>query len=288
MSKHAPTYAKLAHAIVHVPGLFRSLAPGERRATKLDVSHQLGEVSVRCLGFEPLDAVDLRVLQGVVSIVTSELASVRPLLRDGRTHKASLMLAGTQMTERVLGARFNLAALARSSGFDQGGSAYQKIRASLQRLSNVTVVLKRENQQGSCRLVGSYVLDQHTGELVMSLSPLLSAAVLARRGYLRINMSEVHLLKKEVALLLHNRLHWINQGTARHVTLDTLIWYAYPDAQTGTTLRKRRKAVRDSLGELRRIGWFVTETSTGKFCISRPLRSVADRPQTASVSTSNW
>lgn len=45
MSKHAPTYAKLAHAIVHIPGLFRSLAPGERRTAKLDVSHQLSCLS---------------------------------------------------------------------------------------------------------------------------------------------------------------------------------------------------------------------------------------------------
>ena len=289
MSKHAPTYAKLAQAIVHMPGLFRSLAPGERRASKLDVSHQLGELSVRCIGFEPLDAVDLRVLQGVVSIVTSELENVPTRLQDGRAHQSSLQLEGTEVAQRVLGARFKLASLARASGFDHGGSACRKIQASLQRLSNVSVVLTRDNKQGSCHLVGSYVLDQHTGEFVMSLSPLLSKAVLEKDGYLRVNMNEVRLLKKEVSVLLHSRLHWINQGDARHVTLDKLCMYAYPDKQTGTTQRKRRKKVRDSLEEFQRIGWSITEISPEKYPRNEPpANCTAQYVKLVTGGTSNW
>ncbi len=51
------------------PGLFRSLKRGERKKLKLDVTYSYGQnQSARFIGFEPLGADDMRLLQGLVAL----------------------------------------------------------------------------------------------------------------------------------------------------------------------------------------------------------------------------
>ena len=52
-----------------VPGLFRSLKRGERKKLKLDVTYHYAEnEQARFVGFEPLGADDMRLLQGLVAL----------------------------------------------------------------------------------------------------------------------------------------------------------------------------------------------------------------------------
>ncbi|MFO6132975.1 replication protein C, IncQ-type, partial [Pseudomonas aeruginosa] len=52
-----------------VPGLFRSLKRGERKRLKLDVTYHYAEnEQARFVGFEPLGADDMRLLQGLVAL----------------------------------------------------------------------------------------------------------------------------------------------------------------------------------------------------------------------------
>ena len=273
MTRGTPTHAKVAQPIVHAPGLFRSLAPGERKKDKLDVTYVVGDVTVRFVGFEPLDSTDLRVLQGLIALATAGLRNIRRLLRDGQSLKASLDLKGDAQAERTVAARFTLASLADAAGFDRGGFGCKQIRASLQRLSNVTALVSRPEFEGAFRLVSGYRLDKHTGELVVSISPLGTTAILGRQGYLRLDMKEVRRIHGEVAHLIHGRLHWVNQGDRRPVSLDTLCSYAYAGVRTGSALRKRRMAVRQALKELVAVGWTVTETNPGTYLIGRPRRA---------------
>ncbi|ODV42373.1 replication protein [Cupriavidus sp. UYMMa02A] len=163
--------------------------------------------------------------------------------------------------------------MADTAGFARGGYSFRQIRASLLRLSNVTVQVLKPGFEGAFRLVGSYGLDELTGELVVSINPVQTDALLGRQNFLRVNMDEVRQIQGGAAHLLHSRLHWVNQGDSRPVSLDTLCSYVYEGTQDGSTLRKRRMAVRQALKELMRIGWTVTETSPGLYRIGRPPRA---------------
>ena len=69
MSKHDLTHARHDPAHCLAPGLFRSLKRGERKRGKLDVTYTFGEgESMRFVGFEPLGADDMRLLQGIVAL----------------------------------------------------------------------------------------------------------------------------------------------------------------------------------------------------------------------------
>ncbi|AIS86522.1 replication protein C, IncQ-type [Burkholderia pseudomallei] len=287
MTRTSPTHAKLAQPIVHAPGLFHSLAPGERKRDKLDVTHVAGDTTVSFVGFEPLDSTDLRVLQGLIALATAGLRNIRRLLRDGQSLRTSLDLKGDAQDERTVAARFTLASLADMAGFDRGGFGCRQMRASLQRLSNVTVLVDRPEFEGAFRLVSGYRLDKHTGELVVSISPLGTTAILGRQGYLRLNMDEVRRIHGEVAHLIHSRLHWVNQGDRRPVNMDTLCSYAYVGVRTGSALRKRRMAVRQALKELMDVGWTVTEKYPGTYLIGRPRRA-SDQGELVTRAGVNW
>ncbi|WP_313818821.1 replication protein C, IncQ-type [Cupriavidus sp.] len=273
MRSAKPTHAKFAQPIVHAHGLFRSLAPGERRTQKLDVTYAVGDATIRFVGFEPLDSTDLRVLQAVVALATSGLSNVRGLLRDGLSRKATLEPQGDAQEARTVAARFTLSTLAETAGFARGGSNFKLIRASLLRLSNVTVHLSKPAFEGAFRLIGGYGLDKLTGELIVSINPVQTDALLGRQNYLRVNMDEVRKIQGSAAHLLHSRLHWLNQGDSRAVSLDTLCSYVYEGTGDGSTMRKRRKAVRRALEELVRIGWAVMKASPTTYRIHRPART---------------
>ena len=114
MKKRTLTHAKMAQPFVHAP-LFRSFEKGERKNLKLDLSYRVetddGTVSTfRFWGPEPLGATDLRVLQGLVGVVTGQLVSggVKQLLRDGRAQRSRLELIDDAKEERSVAARFSI------------------------------------------------------------------------------------------------------------------------------------------------------------------------------------
>ncbi|MFD4837062.1 replication protein C, IncQ-type [Achromobacter sp. NPDC058515] len=265
-------HAKMAQQIVHAHGLFKSLAPGERRRTKLDVTLTVGDTAVRFIGFEPLDSTDLRVMQALVARTTVGLLDVGKMLSDAITLRPPLKLTGGALSEKVIAARFTLATLAETAGLAKnGGFVYRQLRSSLLRLSNVTVKVSRPPFEGSFHLI-AYRIDLDSGQIVVALNPLATGAVLGRSGFLSVNMEEVRRIHSPVAHLLHSRLHWINQGAERKVSLLTLCSYAYGEdlAARSSTQRKRQRAVRNALSELQSVGWNAIETYPGMFLINRP------------------
>lgn len=277
MSGKQPTHAKMSQLFVHAP-IFRNLKKGERKKQKLDVTYVLGDTTYKFTCFEPLDGIDLAVLQGLVALATVTLhwpssGGIKLLLRDGRSERSGLNLNGGALEQRTIAVRFNLSDLAQLVGYaDAGGSQYRTLRKSITRLSNVSVNVKHPGFEATYHLLGGYGLDTKTGEVLVGLNPSVTAAVLGKTGYLRIDIAEIRQLKSEAARLLHSRLHLINQGDSRVVGIDKLCEYVYADTlATPIAKKQRRQVVRKALQEISAMGWLVAEATPNAYRIGRPL-----------------
>lgn len=268
------THAKMAQSLVHAP-LFRSFELGQQKKQKLDVSYAVGEVCFRFWGPEPLGATDLRVLQGVVALATHELprqGGVESMLRDGRLRSVGLKFDGDVSKEKTIAVRFMITTFAQLIGYVRPGQAtLARLRQSIDRLSAVTVLVQRPGIRASYHLLSGYFEDTRTGEVVVGLNPSGTAAVLGKTEFLRVDFEEIRGLKSDAARLIHSRLHWINQGAVRQISLETLCKYVYAETlATPSALSNRKETVRKAIQELRDIGWGVTEIKAGTISVHRP------------------
>jgi len=181
--------------------------------------------------------------------------------------------------------RFKLSAFACELGYARPSVAtLTRLRKAIERLNAVTVQVDRPDFRGSYRLLSDFWKDGRTGDVVLALNPELTAAVLRKKDFLRIDMNEVRALQSDVAHLLHHRLLWINAGSRGKVGLDTLVEYGYGDTPATHAARSnRRKAVRQSLDELAKLGWDVQWVSGEQCYILRPERHKASSKRIASV-----
>jgi len=277
-------YAKFSHLFVHAPGLFCCTPKDGSYRRKLDFQYEVtnaeGTSTYDFHGFEQLRSLDLRVLQGVTATACASLAvkdRKDGLFRDGHARKHGLALAGDACTQTVIAVRFKLSALARELGYARPSSpTLTRLRDAIDRLSDVTVQVARSDFRGSYRLLSGYWKDAETGDAVVALNPELTAAVLRKKEFLRVDMGEVRALKSDTAHLLHHRLHWINAGNLGKVGLDTLVEYAYGDTPATYSARaNRRTATRKALDELKALGWDMRQTGQAQYRILRAARGKA-------------
>lgn len=266
LARHDPTHCL-------APGLFRSLKRGERESGKLDITHDMGASGfVRFIGFEPLGADDMRLLQGIVAMAGPDglLLEPAPETEAGQQLRHSLATVGDAAERDGLMVRASMSRLLHEVGMTDGGRNIRAMKASLARMSNVTVVVTNGPRQASYNLL-SYALDEETGGLLVALNPRLAGAILGDQRHVRIDMTEVRKLGSDPARLIHQRLcGWIDPGKMGRVALDTLCGYVWPDEANRSTKRKRRQRVRDALSELAALGWKVAECSRSRFEIARP------------------
>lgn len=256
-----------------VPGLFRSLKRGERKKLKLDVTYRNTEnVQARFVGFEPLGADDMRLLQGLVVLGGPKGIILTPEPTADLPKQLRLFLKPKFDAEvqDALVVRESLTSLLSEIGLTDGGDNIKAIKACLMRMANVTVVVTKGSQQRSFHLL-SYAFDEEDGRLFVALNPQITEAILGKRPYTRIEMAEVRALQTDAARLIHQRLcGWIDPGKARCVELDTLAGYVWPDETNAEAMKKRRQKVRKALAELVDVGWNVSEYAKGKWEIRRP------------------
>lgn len=274
------THARHEPGHVLAPGLFRSLGRGDRKSQKLDVTYTHGADQLEFRGFEPLGADDMRVLQGLVAMAGPEGILLKDeertsqneiqLLLDLFTPPEAIVQAGKQPSAMVVKDSFRR--LAREIGMTAGGDTIKRIRTCIERLVGVTVFIQSGSRRTSTRLLSGYASDDATGELYVALNPRLTAAILAERQHVRIEMTEARGLKSDPARLLHQRLSgWIDPGKTGRVSLDRLCEYVWHDpAPTPGSHRKRRSTLRKALAELRSVGWRVSEGNEGICEIKRP------------------
>lgn len=264
-----------AHCLA--PGLFRSLVKGQRKREKLDISYNYGDETLRFIGFEPLGAADLRVLQGIVAMAGPDgiLLSPEPIAELPRALRKSLDTRHEAVSMNGLLVRSSLRGFLHEIGLSGGAKNMENLKASLTRISNVNAVVSsdRGTKLASFNLL-SFALDTHDdGRLAVALNPRLAAAVLGDRPYCRIVMSEVRAIQSDLLRLIHCRLcGFIDPGKSHRVSLDKLVSYAWPvDSCSAATRRKQASRVRRSMEEMASLpGWRVEEYAKGKYQVFRP------------------
>jgi len=276
VSKHDLTHARHDPAHCLAPGLFRSLKRGERKRGKLDVTYTFGEgESMRFVGFEPLGADDMRLLQGIVALggPNGILLTPEPTTETGQQLRLFLEPRFEAIEQDGLVVRESLPKLLSEVGMTDGGDNIKALKASLLRMSNVTILVTKGQRQAAFHLM-SHAFDEADGRLWVALNPRIAEAILGRRPYARIDMAEVRALQTDPARLTHQRLcGWIDPGKSGRVELDTLCGYIWPDEATNpNTLKTRRQVARKALAELAAVGWTVSEYAKGKWEIKRPAQ----------------
>lgn len=273
MSKYDLTHARHDPAHCLAPGLFRSLKRGERKRSKLDVTYTFGEgETMRFVGFEPLGADDMRLLQGIVALSGPNglLLTPEPSTAIGKQLRLFLEPHFEAVEQDALVVRENLSKLLTETGMTDSGDNIKALKASLLRMSNVTILVTKGKQQAAFHLM-SHAFDEEDGRLWIALNPRITEAILGRRSFARINMDEVRSLQTDPARLIHQRLcGWIDPDKTGRIELDTLCNYIWPDETSMETMKKRRQKARKALAELAITCWIVNEYAKNKWQISRP------------------
>lgn len=268
------TYARHDPAHCLAPGLFRSLKRGERKKSKLDITYEYGKnESMRFIGFEPLGADDMRLLQGIVAFSGPNgiVLSPEPRSDIGQQLRMFLDLKFEALEQDALVVRESLTKMLHEIGLTDGMENIKALKASLVRMSNVTVIVKSGTKQASYHLM-SHAFDESDGRLFVALNPRITEAVLGQRKFAMIDISEVRQIKSDPTRLIHQRLSsWIDPGKKAKIEIDTLCGYIWPDAAENTnTVKTRRQTAKKALKELECIGgWKVQEYSRGKWDIYR-------------------
>lgn len=268
------THARHDPAHCMAQGLFSSLKRGERKKNKLDITYLYGEgESARFIGFEPLGCDDLRILQGLVAFAGPKGLILTPEPKSDMARQLRLFLEPKFDAENQDGliVRERMTKLLAEIGMGDSGENIKTLKASLLRMSNVTVLATKGTRQASFHML-SFDFDQADGRLFVALNPRITEAVLGHRSHARIELAEVRQLKSDPARLMHQRLcGWIDPGKARRVELGTLCEYVWPGAtDNANTMKSRRQAIRRALAELAAVGWAVDEYAKAKFDIRRP------------------
>lgn len=273
--KYDLTHAR--HDLIHclAPGLFRSLRPGERKHTKLDVVYEYGEGKrIEFGGQEPLGVDDLRILQGLIAIAgpSGLFLSPEPKTEVGLVLRNELELQWDAVKNNALVVKGSYRKLAKEIGYSEdSGRHFELIRKSIERLWKVSIIVQNGSKREGFRLLSAYSSDSSSGKLYVALNPIIAQAVMGGQ-HCRISMEEVRALKSDPARLIHQRLcAWINPGKSGKLELDTLCEYVWPTAANSEAMKKRRQTLRQALTELISLGWTVEEYSRGKFEIGRSI-----------------
>lgn len=259
-----------AHCLT--PGLFKSIPKGQREKLKLDVKYTYSDgEEVRFVGFEPLGADDLRILQGLVALSGPSGTLLKPDTEEEMPKKLRELLNPKHqgIYQNALAINGSFRKILAEIGLSPSGDNIVSLKKSLVRMSNVTVIIKNHSKIESYHLM-SFALDEKTQNFHVALNPRLTQAILGTRSHARVDMDEVRHIKSDVTRLIHQRLcGWVWPGKKVKIELDTLCSYAWPEEAKPDTQRKRRQYAKNAVMELKALGWVVEEYSNNKYEITR-------------------
>lgn len=274
------THARHDRAHVLAPGLFRSLAPGERKKLKLDVTYDFGnDERIEFKGFEPLGTLEMRVLQGIVAmagpdgLVLEDHDNVSPtggqLMMDLFDPDPAVQAAKLKPASLVV--KDSLRRLAREIGLAESGTNLKHIRGSIERLFAVTVFVQQGKRRLGMRLLAAYASDEGTGDLYVALNPRIASAIMGNIPHARIDLTEARALESDPARLIHQRLSgWIDPGKSGEVGIDKLAGYVWPNESSEAQARWRKTKVRKAVAEIGATGWRVEEVRKDYWRFIRP------------------
>lgn len=251
----AVPFAKHDPILCLLPGMFRVVDEKSRKDINipLTLAATHGPLTVELSNPYLLNGNDLSVLQAIVALATSgnTLDPARPelltsheqvlidnLLAPDRSH-------GQQqpIREKVLHLQFSVSALLELIGWSACGENRTLVQDCLQRLATcvLSIFPTDEPQKIQCfRLISVLSIRGESARwnrTHVALNPRLSEIISDETSrHTRIGLNETRKLgKNQAARILHQRLcAWINEGTTRPVTYETLVGYLYPtDAEGG-------------------------------------------------------
>lgn len=273
------SYALHDRAHCLAPGLFRSLASGDRKRLKLDITYKFGEnEQIEFKGYEPLGVLEMRVLQGLIAMCGPDgliLEHEDEASSDGVQLMLSMFdpdpaLRAARSKPPSLVVRDSLRRLAREIGMCDGGKNLVLIRQSIERLFAVTVFVQSGKKRMGMRMLASYASEEGTGDLYVSLNPRIASAILGNIPHARIELNEARRLDTDPARLIHQRLSgWIDPGKSGVVTIETLSRYVWPEPSSDATERKRNSRIRSAVAEIGGI-WRVSEQTKDVWQFIRP------------------
>lgn len=241
------THACLDATHCYPPGLFRSLAPGERAGGKLDITHKFIETGT-IINFrgDVLGAEEMRVLQGLVAMAAIsgtgrgiKLMAVTPT-DVGKSLRKGLEITGGSGNEPAAVVKCSYRQLSFEMGYENND--FRMIRESIKRLFSVSVFVTQAGQTQGFRILSSFSSDDTAAQICVALNPRLAGAIIGGKHFVRIDMGEVRSLKTDPARLLHQRLHFIDAGKTRAITMSTLCSYVWP-APTKSEVERRAGAL---------------------------------------------
>lgn len=255
-------------------GLFKSLNKGDRKTKKLDLTIVHGKETVRFTCIEPLGADDLRFLQGVVALAGLKGSPLSPTPTNStpKILRAGLKTTDEEDKKNAVYVEIKITQLLKELGMRDGGPNIKSFKASIHRMSTVTVLYERAGFSASTHLL-SFEMNLTSKILSVALNPRLAKAILGGKNrHTRIELDEVRAINKDTARIIHQRLcGFINQGKSHRLTMETLCSYVWADDKT-TSVAMQRSRVKEALEELGSVsvGWTVKETTKGIYTITRP------------------
>ena len=275
------THARHDRAHVLAPGLFKSLAPGDRKRLKLDITYDFGEGSqIEFKGYEPLGVLEMRVLQGLVAMagpaglvledeenasptgqqLMLDLFEPDPVIRAAKLKPASLVV------------RDSFRRLAREIGMEEDGRSLKQIRQAIERMYGVSIFVEARKKRIGMRMLAGYASDEGTGDLYVALNPRIASAIMGHEPHARIDLREARSLETDPARLIHQRLSgWIDPGKSGAIGIEKLMEYVWPDAPASdSAVRMRRSKVRHAVKEILKAGWHVLEERKDFWRFVRP------------------
>lgn len=275
--QYATTHARHDPTTCLAPGLFRALKRGARG--KLDVTYEFGaHRTVRFRGPDALGADDLRVLQFLVAAGgprgRGAVIGTAPKSAIGDALRSALELKGEAASTALVQIRTSRREILRELGVAWSAPQGKAVVDSIARLAAVTLQVRSyDTEVSSGKGLLSFAIDHPTGQIVVALNFMLSAAVLGDASrYVWIPMDEVRGLKSDAARLIHQRLcAWINPGATGRIAFDTMAEYVYPVPISDRRSRSKRCAsIRRALDEFSVIGWSLAPAGGCVIAVGRP------------------
>ena len=242
-------------------GVFLPLQKGVRG--KLDVHRTWGPATIRWRGPDQLGISDQSVLFAVLEVAAEHMVNspTQALVCD--TDELWPLLGHEEHVfhSDTIGVTTTYARLVHHCGWVDGGTAVQRVKDALRRLTETTVWARVTDDDGSVREGSSRLLAWKIGDRnrISMVVNWRQAQALRGTQYARISMLERCALQTEVAQALHAVLCCkINVGSAWACGLDKLQVHIWGNTATGNNLRARRMRMRAALEAINCLhGWRV-------------------------------
>lgn len=269
--KHDPTTSQ-------APGVFRPLSKNlmeqDKRHQRWETETTFGDTKLRFKGHYLLDSFDLTTLLALIAIATRSPANVdhapkTPLGKELRTSlmtdfdkQLALFEDGPQVPRAAV-AKFTKYEITKLLTGDTGGSKYERVTQSLERLAATNVYVIQDDFEYYANIVSGWT---KTGDAwAVAIHPLLTQAMKSQGDaqYVRMTLDRVLMLKTQVGKLLYPLLSTrVFEGKSQVFPFNTLVSFIYahdPATDDAQKVRDQRKALREGLNDLAQLdGWTIT------------------------------